>query len=221
MTAPSDSLAFLKTGGLSGVYIVDVPLSRMAADIYTLLEPYAENDDSAGFALRSLCEAIAKTMTDVDELVRDGLHGEPGWSAILDASRVPDEGLAWLGQIVGTALIPGDPNATSRARVAAADGIKRGNPALMIAAAQRLLTGNKTVLFTERTSDAWHYAVRTRTIETPSSAAVLALLTAMKPAGLFLDYATFTGILYLETTAAFATYAATTAAKATYAIRSA
>lgn len=221
MTAPLDPQAFLKTGGLSGVFIVDAPLSRMAQDIYTLLEPYAENDASAGFALRSLCESIAKTMTDVDELVRDGVNGEPGWSAILDASRAPDEGLAWLGQIVGTALLPGDSNATSRARVAAADGLKRGNPALLIAAAKRLLTGNKTVIFTERTSDAWHFAVRTRTAETPSSAAVLAILTAMKPAGLIMDYATFTGILYLETTALFATYAATTAAKATYAIRSA
>jgi hypothetical protein len=91
----------------------------------------------------------------------------------------------------------------------------------MKAAAQLLLTGNKTVVVQERVGDAWHFSVRTRTGETPSSAAVLAALQAQKPAGLILDYATFTGILYQETTAAFASYTATQAAKATYTIRSA
>lgn len=220
MTAPLDPQGYLKTGGLSGVYIADSPIGRLAADIYALLTPYSEDDATTGYALRSIVEAMAKTFTDVDELVRDSVAGDPGWSAILDAVRVPDEGVAWLGQIVGTPPNQGDTLAVSRARIATGEGIHRGSIPTITAIAKRLLTGTKLVVIQERTSDAWHYSVRTRTTETPSSAAVLAAMQAAKPAGLILDYATFTGVLYQETTAAFATYAATTAAKATYTIRS-
>lgn len=220
MSVTYDPQAFLKLSGISATFVPDLPLSRLAADIYALLEPYAEGDAALGYPLRAFVESIAKMLTDVDELVRDGPNGELRWSGLFDASRIPPEGLGWLGQIVGVALVPVDPIATSRARVAAADGIKRGSVAQVKLAAQRLLIGNKTVIMTERTTDAWHFAVRTRTTETPNSAAVLAALLAAKPAGLILDYATFTGILYQETSAAFATYAATSTAKTTYAIRS-
>jgi hypothetical protein len=135
-------------------------------------------------------------------------------------NRAPDEVLPWLAQLVGVIIQPGDTTAQRRAAVLAAAGIKRGTVASMISAAQKYLTGTKFVAFFERTSDAWHFSVRTRTVETPSSAAVLAALIAAKPAGLILDYVTFTGVLYADTTAAFASYSATTAAKATYTIRS-
>lgn len=221
MTAPPDPLDFLKTTGLSGHFLADSPMSRLAADIYALLEPYTEVDAANGYALRTIVEGIAKTLTDLDEIVREGPNGQTRWSSIMDATRCPPEGLAWLGQIVGTRLIPGDTLDTHRARVGAADGLRRGSPAQMTLAAQRLLTGNKTVFISERTSDAWHFSVRTRTSETPSSAAVLAALTAAKPAGLILDYATFTGILYQESLANQATYTLSTAAKATYTLRGA
>lgn len=222
MAAPLDPNGYLKTTGLSGVFVADSPLSRLASEVYGLLEPYSEVDAANGYALRSMVEAVTKMYVDVDELVRDSADGEDvGWSAIMDATRVPSEGLAWLGQIVGVALNPADTLPVSRERVGSGAGVRRGSPAQMIAAAQRLLTGNKTVLMSERTSDAWHFAVRTRTSETADSAAVLAALLTQKPAGLIMDYATFTGILFTESLANQATYTLSLAAKATYTLRGA
>jgi hypothetical protein len=220
VAAPIDSQAFLRTGGLSGVFVGDSPMTRLASEVYAALEPYAELDATYNYALRTLVEAVTKTFTDVDELVRTSVAGDPAWSAAFDATRVPTEGLAWLGQLVGTPLLRGDPIATSRLRVAGAEGgIRRGSLTTMIAVAKRLLTGNKTVVVSERTTDAWHFSIRTRTTETPSSAAVLAALQAQKPAGLIMDYATFTGILFGESLLNQATYTLSTAAKSTYTLR--
>lgn len=217
-----DPQAWLKQSGFSGVFVGDTPTSRLAAEVYARLEPYAEADETNGWALRSIVEAMTKMYVDIDELVRDSLAGDPGWSALFDATRAPPEALSWLAQIVGTTIQRGDDLATTRSKIAGAEsGIRRGSLATMRAAAARLLTGNKTIVVTERTSDAWHFAIRTRTVETPSSAAVLAALNAEKPAGLIMDYATFTGILYQESLANQATYTLSTAAKATYTLRGA
>lgn len=223
MTAPFDQQAWLQQSGISGTFVADVPLSRLAEDVYDILEPYAEADAASGYALRSIVEAMTKTYVDIDELVRNSPDGlNVGWSGMFDASRCPPEALAWLGQLVGMIIYPTDGITETRWRVSkAVGGIRRGSLSTMIAVAQRLLTGNKTVVVTERTSDAWHFAIRTRTAETPSSAAVLAALNAAKPAGLIMDYATFTGILFQESLANQATYTLSTAAKATYTLRGA
>lgn len=222
MTAPLDQLAWLNQSGISGVFVADAPLTRLAADVYAIMDPYAEVDAANGYALRTIVEAMTKTFTDIDELVRNSPAGDPGWSPMFDADRAPPEALAWLAQIVGMIVNPADGVIETRWRVGAGvGGVRRGSLSTMIAVAQRLLTGNKTVVVTERTSDAWHFAIRTRTSETPSSAAVLAALNVSKPAGLIMDYATFTGILFQESLANQATYTLSTAAKATYTIRGA
>jgi hypothetical protein len=223
VAAPRDPLAFLHTGGLSGVFVTDSPMTRLASEVYAMLEPYAEQDAAYGWALRSLVESITKMYTDVDELVRTSADGDdPPWSAAMDATRVPTEGMAWLGQLIGVTVLPADSFDISRQKLAsAATGIRRGSLVQMKLAAQQLLTGTQTVVVSERTSDAWHFAVRTRVSETPSSAAVLAALTAQKPAGLIMDYNTYSGLLYQETSALYASYTASTAGKATYTIRSA
>lgn len=222
MAAPFDTTAWLNQSGISGVFVADVPLSRLATDVYGILDPYAEVDAANGYALRTIVEAMTKTFVDIDELVRQSTAGDPGWSPMFDADRAPPEALAWLAQIVGMTVTPADGVAESRWRVGnAVGGVRRGSLTTMIAVAKRLLTGNKTVVVTERTSDAWHFAVRTRTSETPSSAAVLAALTAAKPAGLIMDYATFTGILFQESLANQATYTLSLGAKATYTLRGA
>lgn len=217
-----DPQAYLKLSGFSGKFVGDSPLSRLAAEVYAKLEPYAEVDEANAYALRSIVEALTKMYVDVDELVRDSLGGDPGWSALFDATRCPPEGLTWLAQLVGVTIQRGDDLATTRDKILGAEsGIRRGSLVTMKRAAARLLTGNKTIVVTERTSDAWHFSIRTRTAETPSSTAVLAALTAAKPAGLIMDYATFTGILYQESLANQATYTLSAAAKATYTLRGA
>lgn len=221
MTIPNPQ-AWLKQTGFSGVFVGDSPMSRLAAEVYAKLEPYAEQDQANGWALRSIVEAMTKMYVDVDELVRDSLTGDPGWSALFDATRCPPEGLTWLAQLLGCSIQQGDGLDVTRDKILGAEsGIRRGSLVTMKRAAARLLTGNKTIVVSERTSDAWHFSIRTRTSETPSSAAVLAALNAEKPAGLIMDYATFTGILYLESLANQATYTLSTAAKATYTLRGA
>lgn len=218
---PSDLQHNLKTGGLSGVYIPDVPLTRLAADVYELLSPWSEVDSVNGFGLRILVEAVTKTFTDVDELVRDGVNGEPGWSAAIDTTRAPVEALGWLGQLLGVQLRVGEDVNYLRQRVALSN-FRRGSLAGMTLAIQPFLTGNKTVLFGERTSgNAYALSVRTRTAETPSTTPVLQALRDSVPAGILLDYATFTGILFQESLANQATYTLSLAAKATYTLRGA
>lgn len=217
-----DPYAWVKQTGLSGVFVGDSPTSRLAQEVYDKLEPYAEVDEANGWALRSLVESITKMYLDVDDLVRESVTDDPGWSALFDSARVPPEAMPWLAQIIGNTLQAGDSLAVTRDKLKWAEsGIQRGSLETMKRAAARLLTGNKTIVVTERVGDAWHFSIRTRTAETPSSAAVLAALTASKPAGLIMDYATFTGILYQESLANQATYTLSLAAKATYTLRGA
>jgi hypothetical protein len=220
--APADLQGFLKTGGLSAVYVADSPLSRLAADVYALLTPYAEVDEANGYALRSTVEALTKMYFDVDELVREGVNGEPGWSAAVDATRVPSEGLAWLGQIFGVRINPGESVSYYRQRVDGAVGIRRGSMGAMTLAVQPYLTGGKLVVFGERNGgSAYSLVVKTRTAETPNTAPVIAALQATKPAGVLLGYSTFTGILFQESKVNQATYTLSKAAKATYTLRGA
>jgi hypothetical protein len=219
---PRDLQAVLKTGGLSGVYVADSPMTRLAADVYALMGPWAELDDVNGFALRALVESVTKTFTDVDELVRDGVNGEPGWSSSLDTTRAPNEALGWLGQMLGVQLRSGESPTYLRQRVALPTGFRRGSTGGMQVAILPYLTGNKTVLFGERTGgSAYTISVRTRTAETPSTTPVLQALRDSKPAGVLLDYATFTGILFQESKANQATYTLSKAAKTTYTLRGA
>lgn len=206
--------------GLSGEFVPRLELSRVAEEIYGALGPYTEVDADNGLAMRWFVSALCKMFEDVDELVRDSLLGEQGWSEMFDPTRVPPEGMAWLGQLLGVRIPPSADEAIARAMLVTPAGIHRGTRPAMEGAIAPLLIGNKTVYFFERDTSAYHIAIRTRTTETPDPAAVLAALIANKPAGLVLDYATFAGVLYLETSGAFATYAATSAAKATYALRS-
>jgi hypothetical protein len=222
VTAPDDPLAWLKLSGISGTFVADTPLSRLAQDVYSILEPYAEQDAALGYGLRTIVEAMTKTFVDIDELVRESPQGDVGWSAMFDADRAPPEALAWLGQVVGTSIAPADGLTETRWRVAnGVGGIRRGSLTTMIAAMKRTLTGNKTVFVTERVGDAWHFSIRTRTSETPSTLATTLALISQKPAGLIGDYATYTGILFQESLVNQATYSASLTAKATYTLRGA
>lgn len=207
--------------GLSGDFVPAAGLSRMASDVYAELSPLTEQDATYGYPLRTLVQALCKMIEDVDELVREGTGGETSWSALFDPTRTPEEGLAWLGQLLGVPVNRGESIDTRRARVVAAAGINRGTKAAMTAAAAIHLTGTKHVLFIERTSDAYHFGVRTRSSETPDPTQTLADLISAKPAGLIMDYTTYDGVTFEDSLLADPTYADSTTAHATYALRSA
>lgn len=162
-------------------------MSAPAERIKTAMAPVMSNDFAV--FIEGLCESIA----ELDSLVRDSDDG-PGWSAILDLDRCPDNGLKWLAQTVGVTIVEGLTPAAQRARIAAHVNWKRGSPAAIVAAAQLHLTGNKTVVMRERyTGSAWKLSIVTYTAETPDSAQTLADILEQKPAGIVLTYSVLDG----------------------------
>jgi hypothetical protein len=179
--------------------VVDALAERLYAD----LTPLAYADAANGWPLLTLCGALGQLIQPVDDLARDTTAG-PGWSELLDVTRTPADALPWLAQFVGVRLDPALTESAQRTQIQEETGMKRGTPAAMRAAAQKLLTGSKTVVFLERYPDPYSLTVITYTSETPDAAAVEAALRAAKPAGLILTYASVTGQLWLQVVASYA-----------------
>jgi len=197
---------------------MSVPPAALAPDtfadrLYLALAPLAREDVDNGWALLILCNALGAMFQEIEDLVRDTPDG-PGWSALLDLDRCPDEALPWLGQFAGVRVLSGSTPAQMRQRIASTDGFKRGTRAALIGAAQATLTGAKTVVFRERDHDpadtpnyAYYLTVTTYTAQTPNPAATLAALTAQKPGGIVLTYQTLAGQDYQTLHTNHATYA--------------
>lgn len=155
--------------------------------IYAQLEPLAYDDENQGWALLILCGAIGRMLQPVDDLVSDG-EDFPGWSVLLDVARCPYAYLPYLAQFVGARIPVGTPEEEARNLVRTPSGFRRGTKESLIAAAQKNLTGNKTVKVVERTSSAYALTVITRTAETPNPAITLQDILSQKPAGLVLTH---------------------------------
>jgi len=84
----------------------DVELESYAQRLYDDLAPLHEDDANEGFTLKKLVGALGAPHQLMDDLVQEGPNGEPGWSVILDADRVPAYALPWLAQFVGAELPP-------------------------------------------------------------------------------------------------------------------
>lgn len=150
-------------------------LGSLAEELYSQLAPFQTfslggrevTDEEMGWALLIYWGLIIKLWQPVNDLARDSAAG-PGWSALLDPDRIPDEGLPWLSQLVGVSLLSGMTPAEQRTRIKSTDGMRRGTPAAVAAAAQRHLTGAKNVIINERlANNANVIGVVTYTAETP------------------------------------------------------
>lgn len=163
-------------------------LRGMAADVYEDLEPLAREDDQHGYALAHLVAALCAPVEDLWDWTLE-TDDTPAMGAFLDPDRCPAFAVPWLGQFRGVRIPAGTPDAVARQRVKDAAGFERGKTSAIVAAAQTTLTGTRTVNVTERPSgDAWKLTVRTRTSETPDSAATLAAMLAVKPGGITLTH---------------------------------
>lgn len=105
----------------------------------------------------------------IETYARDRATGEPGWSIIMDPNVCPPEALNWLAQFVGVPLDSAIAVADQRAMIIGEQSFKRGTPAAMKAAVQRLLTGTKSLYFQERAGDPYKLLVATLPEETPES----------------------------------------------------
>lgn len=185
------------------------------------LAPLAYDDPSHNGSLRTLVDAVGGMFQQVATLAED--DGRlPGWSILLDVDRCPGYALPWLGQFVGVTVDATLDEAGQRDQIRNESGMARGTPAAMIAAAQRFLTGNKTVYMIERDASvcasepAYGLKMMTRTDETPDQAAVLAALTAAKPAGIILEYELIDGQTWQDVIDNYPTWADVIATYATW-----
>jgi Phage tail protein (Tail_P2_I) len=200
----------------------DLAPASFAARLYDALAPLAIVDDENEWALLVYCNALGAMFQPIEDLVRDSPEG-PGWSALLDLDRCPDDALAWLAQFVGVRLLAGSTPDADRARIASTDGFRRGTVAAMIGAARATLTGAGVVVLRERDHDpadtpayAYYLTVITYADETPDPAATARALGAQKPGGLVLDYRTATGQDWQSVKTRYATWGAVMAAYATW-----
>jgi hypothetical protein len=138
--------------------------------------------------------------------------GAPGdTSDLADPATADPAWLPWLAQLVGARLPAGLTDAERRAAVAGAvAGYFKGTKQGIEAAARPALLGTQYVrVIPHYGGDQWRLEVRTRTSETPSTAAVAAAIVAAnaKPAGVEL-VATAYEATWAQVEAAYPTWAA-------------
>lgn len=164
------------------------PVGSAGQRLYESLAPIAHRDEDTGWHLLIYCAALGAMRQELSDLVADTDDG-PSWSPLLDVERCPADLLPFLAKFVGVRLVEGEDEDSARDRVRTPAGFLRGTPAALVAAAQRTLTGTKTVVLLERDEgDAYALIVITRTGETPDADATNRDLRAAKPVGLLLTH---------------------------------
>jgi len=168
-------------------------------------------------SLLAFCRALLHPLERTSALIRDSDAG-PGWSALLDPSRAPASALPYLAQFVGVRVTRGAASGQQREEIVNAAGFRRGRPASIVAAVAATLTGDRTVILTERVDgEAYQLLVQTYTDQTPDAAAAEAAARAQKPAGIVLTFEVVDGQTYAQLAGRFETYADLAAEYADYA----
>lgn len=163
-------------------------VGSFAEAVYAQLFPYTSQDEKLGWPLLIYLGAICDSAFQiVDDLGRDS-GGVVGWGKLLDPTTCPDYALPWLGQLVGVDVDQTLSVPNQRLQIQSVAGWSRGTPASIIAAAQAYLSGTKFVSLQERFSgNAYWLGINTHTAETPAdTTAMIAAITAVKPAGIIL-----------------------------------
>jgi hypothetical protein len=158
-----------------------------------LLEPMFYDDVNQGHALQTYLGGLGLNFEIVEEYARDTDDGKIGYSILVDATRVPDEAIPWLGQFVGITITQGLPPDQQKEQLIGLGNWKRGTVAALKAAPLPFLTGSQTVIVKERDTSPYHFEVITYADETTDSAKVLEALMSQKPAGLIMTYIVFSG----------------------------
>ena len=164
--------------------------------LYDLLQPMFYDDPEESNALAIYLESMSDTYFQiVQDWSSDSPDNppKPGWSILMDATRVPDSAVPWLAQFVGVAVTAGMTVAGQRAQMVGLSTWKRGTVAALEAAPVPFLTGSQTVIVKERDTSPYHFEVETYASETPNQNLVLAALLTQKPGGLVMDYVVYSG----------------------------
>jgi hypothetical protein len=165
------------------------PVEDVTQRLYDNLQPLAGADARLGWPLLAFIDALGGLFQKGADLVQDGPDGEPGWSIILDINRCPDEGLPWLGQLIGMHFYQGVTADQMRQQIRDHLSWQRGTAASIIAAIRLFLTGTQTVQINERDTSPYHFLATIWAAEAPSdtsptSALVRYVNQFAKPAGI-------------------------------------
>jgi hypothetical protein len=158
-----------------------------------LLQPMLYDEPNQGYALTTYLSSLGMNFEIIEDWARDSDDGKIGYSILVDATRVPDYAITWLGQFVGIQITQGLPANMQREQLIGLGNWKRGTVAALQAAPLPFLTGSQTVIVKERDTSPYHFEVLTYGSETTDQAKVLKALTSQKPAGLIMTYIVFVG----------------------------
>jgi hypothetical protein len=182
--------------------------SVLGARLIEALMPYM-TDDHATYL------DVIGSMSDEFESYVNQFGEEDSWGPLMDVERCPPGGLPYLGQFLGEILPDGIEEEMAREWIRDHAHMRRGTVEAIARAAQRSMTGVRTVSIVERSGGGAnpedYLDITTYTAETPDPAAVRDDLRRVVPADLDLTYtvavaATWSGVksTYASWTAAMA-----------------
>jgi hypothetical protein len=182
--------------------------SVIGARLIEALLPYM-TDDHADYL-----DVIGSMADDFESYVNQ-FGEEDAWGPLMDVDRCPPGGLPYLAQFLGEVLPDGIEEVMAREWIRDHAHMRRGTLESIARAAQRSMTGVRTVSIVERSGGGAnpedYLDVTTYASETPNPTAVLEDLRLVVPADLDLTYtvatsATWSGIktTYASWTAAMA-----------------
>jgi hypothetical protein len=87
--------------GFPGAYELLYHQFEMGDLIYPEFAPITDNAGDPDNTLWTYLRGIGRMMQEVRDVSKDGLNGEPGWSQVLDATRVRPQWVPWLAQMAG------------------------------------------------------------------------------------------------------------------------
>lgn len=190
-------------------------MTPISDDLPAAFEPWDSTD------LNNYLTTIGEMFEQVEEYAEDSAEGS-GWSILLDPDRAPYAALPHLAMYVGERLPPGLGDALSREWIKDAPNRVRGTPYSIFRAAQRTLTGTRTVGIFERSGGVGdpgndEVTVITYVGETPDPELVERdLRRTVFPADLVLNYLVLAGQPWLAVATNFATWADVAAQYATW-----
>jgi hypothetical protein len=160
---------------------------------------------------------IGEMLDEFDAYV--GLEDEElGWSRLLDVDECPVNGLPYLAQFLGENLPAGVTETNARQWISDHPNARRGTVSSIIGTARRSLTGTRLVAIRERDGDSDHIAVRTLVPQTADAVLVESdLLYEAVPADIAMDYDVFTGAIWGDVHAGYASWNAVRLANANWA----
>lgn len=190
----------------------------IAEDLVAARKPWIRSQDEIDFL-----EVIGSQFVEFETYATGELDDpSPGWGIMWDVDNAPVKGLPWLAQFAGERLAVGIAEDDARRQIRDAPNQIRGTKNGIARAAQRHLTGHKTVMMHPRmkldgTVDVDWLAMITLAGETPDPTQTRQDILGNMPADIQLDYESVTEAIWAEVASEWATWADVAADNATWA----